>query len=102
MTERVAEALVAMAKAMEVRPAPDPQLKAFCLSLATTLNFEIQRALSTDIFSPKLASDISSLLENTQVARQMVDDSPGKAHGLLMDVSIKFSTMMRPARESGS
>jgi hypothetical protein len=100
MTERVAEALVAMAKAMEVRPAPDPQLKAFCLSLATTLNFEIQRALSTEIFSPKLASDISSLLENTQVARQMVDDSPGKAHGLLMDVSIKFATMMRPAREN--
>jgi hypothetical protein len=102
MTERVAEALVAMAKAMDVRPAPDPQLKALCLSLATMLNFEIQRALSSKEFSPKQASQISLLLERTQTARQLVDDSPGAAYGLLMNVSIEFATKVHTPSEGTS
>jgi hypothetical protein len=102
MTERVAEALVAMAKAMEVRPAPDPQLKAFCLSLATTLNFEIQQVLSSEVISSKQASQISLLLERTQTARQMVDDSPGAAHGLLVNVSIEFATKVYSSSEGTS
>jgi hypothetical protein len=96
-TERIVEALVAVAAAQAVQPDASTELRSVCISLVNQLEYRLQRPdrrQSSEIET----KERSELLNSVQEARGCLDNEPDRAFGILTGVAQDIASPGRRKR----